>query len=151
MPNLTSRLLRVDFGHSTQESEGPTWYCVSCLGVRKPLDPRKETSGKDLNRWWQGKNFLKLRNLPFDYGEGTRLRKGTGSCPGLVPVWKELWPSLLVSRHILTAHMIARRTPQAGQSKGAPHFTGAERGPEGSGAYSLEGNNARPTTTTTDT
>lgn len=43
----------------------------------------------------QVRNFLKPRNLPFDYGEGTGLGKGTSSCPGLVPVWKELWLSLL--------------------------------------------------------
>lgn len=43
--------------HSTQESEGPTWYCVICLGVLEPLGPRKETSGKDLNRWGKEGTF----------------------------------------------------------------------------------------------
>lgn len=43
--------------HSTQESEGPTWYFVSCLGVREPLGPRKEASGKDLNRWGKEGTF----------------------------------------------------------------------------------------------
>lgn len=40
--------------HGPQESKGLTWYSVSCLTVLEPLGLRKETSGKDLDRWQQG-------------------------------------------------------------------------------------------------
>lgn len=86
--------------HSPQESEGLTWYCVSYLRLLEPLGPRKEASGKNLNRWGKEGTFWSTETfLPFDYGEGTGLRRGSGSCPGLVPVWKELWPSLLQTRY----------------------------------------------------